>query len=97
MRKLVSGATFLVAALAVRAAAAGGSAIHPDPGILAILLGLVLAGLAIVLPALLLSTALRSFFNHQNPELEEPEEPVERLFVLPTAMEARPSAIAAKR
>ena len=69
------------------------SAIHPDLGILAILLGLALAGLAVVLPALLVSAALRKFFNHQDPELDEPE----RLFVRPSALEARPPAIAAKR
>ena len=94
MRKVVLGTTFLGAALAVRAAVAGSAAIHPIVGILAILLGLALAGLVIVLPALLLSAVLRNFFNHQDAELDEPED---RLFVLPTAMEARPSAIAAKR
>ena len=94
MRKVVFGATFLGTALAVRAAVAGGAAIHPILGILAILLGLALAGLVIVLPAILVSAARRKFFNHQD---SEPDEDEGRLFVLPTAMEARPSAIAAKR
>jgi beta-lactamase regulating signal transducer with metallopeptidase domain len=97
MRKVVLGATFLGAALAVRAAVAGSEATHPILGILgilAILLGLTLAGLVIVLPALLVSTALRKFFNHRDLECDEPEE---RRFVLPGAMESRPSAIAAKR
>ena len=94
MRKVVSGATFLGAALAVRAVVAGSSAIHSILGILAILLGLALAGFIIVLPALLVSAALRKFFYHQDLELDEPEG---RLFVLPSALEARPSAIAAKR
>ena len=94
MRKVVSGATFLGAALAVRAAVAGSVAIHPILGILAILLGLALAGFVIVLPALLVSAALRKFFYHQDLELDEPEG---RLFVLPSAMEAHPSAIAGKR
>ena len=94
MRKVVFGATFLGAALAVRAAAAGNSAIHPILGLLAILLGLALAGLVIVLPALLVSTALREFFDHRDLESDESEE---RLFVLPSAMEARPSGIAVKR
>jgi len=97
MRKLVFGATFLVTALAVRTVA-DGLAIHPVlgilAGILAILLGLALAGLVVVLPALLLSSALRRFFNHQDVELEEPES---NLFVLTNDMEARPPAIAAKR
>jgi hypothetical protein len=94
MRKVVLGATFLGAALAVRAAVAGSEATHPILGILAILLGLTLAGLVIVLPALLVSTALRKFFNHRDLECDEPEE---GRFVLPGAMESRPSAIAAKR
>jgi hypothetical protein len=94
MRKVVLGATFLGAALAVRAAVAGSAVIHPILGILAILLGLTLAGLVIVLPALLVSTALRKFFNHRDLECDEPEE---GRFVLPGAMESRPSAIAAKR
>jgi hypothetical protein len=94
MRKLVFGATFLITALAVRAAAAGNATMHPILGILAIFLALALAGLVIVLPALLVSTALRKFFNHQDLDLDEPKE---RLFVLPSAMESRPSAIAAKR
>ena len=94
MRKVVLGVTFLGAALAVRAAVAGNATIHPIMGILAILLGLALAGLIIVLPALLVSAALRNFFNHQDAELDEPEG---RLFVLPSAIEYRPSAIAAKR
>jgi len=94
MRKLVFGATFLVTALAVRAAVAGSSAIHPILGIVAILLGLAMAALVVVLPALLLSAALRRFFNHRDVELEEPEE---RLFVLPSAIEASPSTFASKR
>ena len=94
MRKVVLGATFLGAALAVRAAVAGSATVHPTLGILATLAVLALAGLVIVLPALLVSTALRKFFNHQDLELDESEE---RLFVLPSAMESRPSAIAAKR
>lgn len=96
MRKVVFGTTFLGAALAVRAAVAGSAAIHPIVpivGILAILLGLALAGLGIVLPALLVSAALRNFFN-QDAELDEPED---RLFVLPSAIESRPSAVAPKR
>jgi hypothetical protein len=94
MRKVVLGATFLGAALAVRAAVAGSGAIHPILGILAILLGLALAGLVIVLPALLVSATLRKFFCNQDLEIDEPEQ---KLFVLPSAMEARPSAIATKR
>jgi hypothetical protein len=94
MRKLLVVAIFLGASLAVRAAVAGGAAIHPLRGILAIFLGLALTGLVIALPALLVSAALRKFFNHQDLELDEPEG---RLFVLTSAMEAPPSAIAAKR
>ena len=94
MRKVVLGASFLGAALAGRAAVAGSEATQPILGSLAILLGLTLAGLVIVLPALLVSTALRKFFNHRDLECDEPEE---RRFVLPGAMESRPSAIAAKR
>ena len=94
MRKVVLGVTFLGAALAVRAAVAGSGATHPILGILAILLGLALAGLVIVLPAMLVSTALRKFFSQRDLECDEPEE---GLFVLPSALEARPSAITAKR
>jgi len=94
MRKVVFGATFLGAALAVRAAVAGSAASHPILGILALLLGLALAGLVIVLPALLVSAALGRFFYHQDFEFDEPEG---RLFVLPSPMETRPSPIAAKR
>jgi hypothetical protein len=94
MRKVTFGATFFGVALAVRAAVAESATIHPVLGIPAILLGLALAGLVIVLPALLVSTALRKFFNHRDNEFDESEE---RLFVLPSAMGARPSAIAAKR
>jgi hypothetical protein len=94
MRKIVVAATFLGAALGVRAAVAGSTTIHPILGILAILFGLALAGLVFVLPALLVSATLRNFFNHQDAEYDEPEG---RLFVLPSAMEAQPPAIAAKR
>jgi membrane protein implicated in regulation of membrane protease activity len=93
MRKLVFGATFLVTALTARAAAAG-ARIQPVLCVLAILLGLALVGLVVLIPTLLLSSAIRRFFNHQDAESDEPEA---RFFDLTSAMEARPPEIAAKR
>ena len=94
MRKLVFGGTFLVTGLTAKAAAAGAAAIQPVLCILAILLGLALLGLVVLIPALLLSSAIRRFFSHQDAESDEPEA---RFFVLTSAMEARPPEIAAKR
>ena len=91
MRKLVFGATFLGTALAVRAAVAGVSS-RQVAGALAILMLLALACFAVVLPALLLSAALRRFFNPDD-QLDEPQG---WLFVLPGATETRPPAIAAE-
>jgi len=91
MRKVVFGATFLGASLAVRAALADSAAIHLILGILAILVGLALAGLVIELPALLASLARGRFFNRKDLDFNEPEP---RLFILPSALEARPAAIA---
>ena len=92
MRKLVFGATFLGTALAVRAAMAGVSTSRQVAGALAILMLLALACFAVVLPALLLSAALRRFFNPDD-QLDEPQG---WLFVLPGATETRPPAIAAE-
>jgi len=94
MRKIVVAVTFLGAALGVRAAVAGSTASHPILGILGIIFGLALAGLVVALPALLVSAALRNFFNEKDAECDEPEG---RLFALPSAVEAHTPAIAAKR
>jgi len=94
MRKLIFGATVLVAVLAVRAAAAGGPISPPALGVLAGLLGIALVCLVAALPAILISAVLRACFTHQKPEFEEVSA---ELFILPSAIQARPPEGAAKR
>ena len=94
MRKLAVGTSFLLTVLVVRAAMAGGSMGHHFPGALAVLLLLTLFGFVVMLPALLVSVALRRFFNHGDAPRDELDEPS---VALPGDLEGRGPAIAAKR
>ncbi len=80
MRKLVAGATFLITVLVVRAAMAGVSTSPYVVGALTVVLFLALVCFMVTLPALLLSAAIRRFFNHRDDWFDEPETP---RYVLP--------------
>jgi hypothetical protein len=72
MRKFLVVTVFLVTLLAVRAAMAGVATSLPVVYALAFLLVVASVCLVVALPALLLSLALRTFFNYRDAELDEP-------------------------
>ena len=72
MRKLAFGATFLLTTLVVRAAVAGVALGRYIAGSLVVILFLALVCFLLMLPALLLSSALRKYFNQSDDDLDEP-------------------------
>jgi hypothetical protein len=72
MRKILIVAVFLATVLSVRAAIAGVATSLPVVCALAFLLVIASALLMVVLPAVLLSFVLRTFFNYRDAELDEP-------------------------
>jgi hypothetical protein len=72
MRKFLVITVFLATVLSVRAAMAGVATSLPVVFALAFLLVIASALFMVVLPAVLLSFALRTFFNYRDAELDEP-------------------------
>jgi hypothetical protein len=72
MRKILVVAVFLATVLSVRAAIAGVTTSLPVVCALAFLLVIASVFLMVVLPALLLSFALRTFFNYRDADIDEP-------------------------